>query len=232
MLHGRNLHLFALLALSLLVCTSCASLHPPVDAPSDAEAVELHPHRADPSGLAIRLHVQGARSGDELQILRHTEEGEWIVAETLSVNQPLADALETGRVEWRDPLPREAASLQYRMRLRHGELTASSPVAVDWRGVPEAPSPRAEPVDTAPPAVRLHWNNPSTHRVHIYRRDVLHDDDYTPLAVVESTSGNTFDDQGLEPAGVYSYRLQFVDRTGPFPRYGNFSESLYVSLPD
>lgn len=221
------------LSTALVLIASCAGLHPPVAShPAGEATLELTPHRADPDGLALTLYARDATPGDELELWRRDEGGDWSLAEALDVNEPLADALSTGRVEWRDPLGDHPRSLQYRMRLRGEVSDASDPVDIHWPGALETPSPEAAKVNDSPLAIRLRWNVDALREAHILRRDVLHEDAYTALAVVDPAAGGVFEDDDVDPGGVYSYRIQLVDRLGPFPRYGPLSESLYVSLPD
>lgn len=221
------------LATALCISTACAGLHPPLTTSAgDDPSFELRPHRADPDGLALTLHASEAAPGDELELWRRPEGGDWTLVETLDVNEPLADALSTGRVEWHDPLGDRPASLQYRMRLHAQTSDTTDPVDVDWRGVPEAPAPEATTRQDPTVTIRLSWDAALSHRALILRRDVLHDDDYAPLATVDPGAGGVFDDGDVDPGGVYAYRVQLIDHLGAFPRHGPFSESLYVSLPD
>ena len=232
-LSRRDILTFLLSAVACLG-TACASLVPPVESSTepDPQALHIDAHRADDEGLALTIHARDASTGDELELWRRSDDGEWAPAQVLDINPALADALSTGRVEWRDRPSQRDASLQYQMRLRNnGHETTSAPIDIDWRGVPDPPAVQIE-VDEGTPALELVWKSDISYEVHIERRDVLDGGDYALLIVIDPGAGSGFQDSGVVAGGVYSYRLRFVDRHSHLPRYGSFSESHYVSLPE
>lgn len=232
-LHPRCRLLCSLLGAGLFLNIACASLHPPVDSSEHfSSALSLDPLRADTDGLALTLYAPDASAGDKLQIWRSTDGKDWSAAESLDVNEPLAEALATGRVEWRDSLPETETSLQYRLHLHGDETQISDPLELQWRGIPHTPAPTATICEDSQSSVLLSWDENSTNEIHILRRNVLDEDHYTPFIVVDIAAGTTFEDDDVEPGGVYSYRLQFVDRRSSLPAYGDFSESIYISVPD
>lgn len=212
---------------------SCASLHPPLQSPDDeaSSSLQLSAYRADTDGLTLTLQARFARPDDELQLWRRRDNGDWTLAETFSVNEPLSEALTKGKVQWRDPVDAPSAHLHYRMTLRQNGTDATESIEVHWTGWPDSTALQADVTDGADPEVVLSWTADGDYDAHILRRDILDDDKFSSHATVDASADPTFYDD-VSPGDVYAYRIQLIDRLSVPPRYGELSESVYVSVPD
>ncbi len=230
------IHTFAaLLVLASLTThlTGCASLHPPLSEPAHApDAASIEPIRVDTQGLKFRLYASETTAGDSVEVWRRSNSSEWTNIQTIAVDDALADALATGHARWTDPLDDASGTLEYRLRIiSDDQATLSEPIpAGDARWL-QPPTPRIEPDDTRPRVV-VEWEDSHRLEARLLRRDVLSDDDFTPVAIVDGAAGNKFVDTTVEPGGVYSYRIQFVDRIDDVPRFSPFVETDYVVIPD
>lgn len=219
--------------IAIAFAVGCASLHPPIDAPADISPDELRVEllRGDPDGLHIALHAADAAAGDEVEIWRRREGEPWHHRQTIAIDDALVAPLQTGDVQWRDPLSSESASLQYRLRhVGDDRQRLSEPVELLWFGWPEPPQSNAEADDDA--RVVVSWDIEIDADVRIQRRDVLADGEFRPVAIVDAAAGGRFEDPDVEAGGVYAYRLQTVDRRGAVPRFSGPSPEVYVSVPE
>lgn len=223
-------HLAAVAVLCSL--TACAAVAPPIDAPKEDEnGLRLIPLSASPDGLEFHLSAPEAAVGDELEIWRRSSDGAWTKLQTISVEPQLGTALRDGRAQWRDPLDNRSRSLDYRLIHRGEDVVDETSLDIDWRGWPDITAPTSTTVDEPAPHVVLTWRDAAGFEARILRRDVLEETDFEPIAIVASAAGGAFEDHDVEPDGVYAYRIQYVDRQAPIPRFSRYTESIYVSIP-
>jgi len=220
-------------AVALWIPTGCAALHPPLDAPPGSDPLSMAPLRADPDGLTLQFGAERVDPDIDhtLQIWRRTPHSDWSLRQSIDVDHDLADALRESDVRWTDNLDDEPRQLQYRLRLVGDDRQEhSAPFDVDWPGHLAAPSPGAEFDDTG--SIRIQWEHHRPLEARILRRDVISDDEFTPVAIVDAAAGGGFIDGDIRPDTVYAYRIQFVDRRRPIPLFSQWTEPLYVSIPD
>ena len=219
---------------TLVLLSACAALYPPIHTePGESPSLELIAHRAAPDGLHLRLRAPQAAPGDQLQIWRQRQAGEWELLQTIDVQDQLVDPLHLGQAQWNDPLPNESAELTYRLlQIRQDQPLFSTSLTVEWTGWPEPPRCSTS-TSATPPAVNLSCNEGRAAGMRILRRDVLLGGNFEPRSVVDGATNGLFHDSQVQSGGVYAYRIQKVDHEHPhFPRFSDFSDALYVALPE
>lgn len=224
----------ALLAVLSFCTLHCATLHAPINPAQDRQEQSLRVEvlRADPEGLHLGLRAEDAAEGDDLEIWR-AHHGEWTLVQTIAVTQDLVTPLQEGNAQWQDPLDDQANTYLYRLRQVGADQTSiSPPVTADWAGWPDPPYAEAVAPSSTQPQVAISWNGDQLLETRIFRRDVLGDEDFSALAIVDAAAGGNFQDLDVEPGGVYAYQLQQIDRLGAFPRFGFYSQEIYVSVPE
>lgn len=226
-MHGPIL--LAAVVTAAVLAGGCAAITPPLTAPSTESSPTIEPLRADPDGLEFAISAPEVSEGDDLEIWRRDDE--WTNLEVLEVDERLAGALEGGDARWHDDLDERPRRLDYRIRVSNADgHRHSDPVTVDWQGWLRPPTLEAEIRE--PAAVILDWDAQKRLEARVLRRDVMAKTDYRPVAIVDPAAGNRFVDEDVEPGGVYTYRIRFVDRLAPVPRYSHFVESRYISVPE
>ena len=225
----------AVLIFWVVLSVACASFHPPISGPADRpeESLRIQPLRADPDGLHLEILNRHVEDGDVVEIWRRVDGPNWERRQEIAVQGDLVEALQTGAVQWIDPLDRQAMDLEYRLRhLRDGQQWLSKSVTIAWRGWPDVPDADAHAPDNGTAVVVLTWNGDPPLGVQILRRDVLSDSPFAPLATVDAAADGQFHDTDVEPGGVYAYRLRHVDRLHPFVRFSDYSSEFYVAVPE
>lgn len=222
------------LVLLLAFGPHCASLNPPLEA-TDARqqpGLQIEILRSDPDGLHFVLRAEDAAVDDDIEIWR-AHRGQWDRLQIISIDEELLTPLRQGNAQWHDPLDEPPGTYHYRLRqIGSDESWVSATTTAEWNQAPDAPDPEATVTEATSPRVSLFWNGERPMQTRILRRDVLVGDDFSPLATVDPAADGQFDDLGVEPGGVYAYQLQYIDRMGAFPRFGLYSQELYVAVPD
>lgn len=222
------------LALAVGASTACAGLYAPVHSGDQSHPLQIEPIRAEVDTLHFGIRASDIEPGGELQIRRREQDADWTVARTLPVDDRLADALREGRVEWNDDAGTSGTTVTYQVDVVYEDRRMTSPeISVDWRDAPELPPPVtvASVRRDAPPVVWLSWSEEANVEARIERRDVIADTEFSLVAIVDPAAGGEFRDTDVDPGGVYTYRIRYADRFGPFPWFGPWSEEMYVSVP-
>lgn len=216
-----------------VVSLGCAAIHPPITAEQGTDAPAVEPLRADAEGLKFALRIREAVPGDDVEIWRREPDGDWNRLETFEVDDELAEALGAGQIEWRDRLDERPRALEYRLMIRSDDAARTvGSRTVDWQGWPEPPAVELDVEGEDTPKVAVNWQHTRPLEARLLRRDVLAGDGFEPVAIVDPAAGNRFFDTDVNPGGVYTYRMQFVDRRDSIPRYSRYIDSEYVSVPE
>ncbi len=213
--------------------SSCAAFHPLITGPDapPSEALDIVALRSDASGLTFELRAPMARQGDVVEIGRRTADAQWEPAARIDVTEDLVTPLTTGLVDWLDAPPPEAFPVSYRLVLHRGDGRRASPTITIDAAAPDSPPELHADVFTDPtPEIHLFWSPPQGAR--LLRRDLLHDEDFLPLAIVDPATEGTLVDADVEPGGVYAYRIQLSSTRSTLTTLSPFSEALYVAVPE
>lgn len=220
-------------AIALWIPAGCATLHPPLAEPPHGDTLSITPLRADPDGLTLQFGANTVAPDIDhtLQIWRRTPHSDWSLLQSIDIDTDLAAALRTSDVQWTDDLDDQPRRLEYRLRLvGNAPRLHSAPLTVDWPGLLEPPSLRAD-TDCDGQAL-LQWSHHRPLEARVLRRDVVADTDFSPVGIVDAAAGGRFIDSDTRPGAVYAYQIQFVDRRQPIPVFSRWTEPLYVSIPE
>lgn len=225
-------HLLIIITLAVLYGTACASLRPAVPVQQatgeDAEP-ELSVMEGRPDSLLLRVAFRDAREGETLQLVRARGDADEAVLVVLELTGNFLKLTRESYLGLSDDGVEPGVRYAYRVDVvgERGVIASSGTLTVEWGVAPKRPEGLVVR-ELSAGVVEVVWrpNMPAA----VFMRDVLRPDSPTNRFDVEAVAGGRWIIRGLEPEGVYAFRVALGRKRSSFVRYGVPSEEVYLTM--
>jgi len=224
------------LLLLALITIGCGSLRPLVDVEAETRSqppgVTLSVSEGRPTSVVLSIHWEQPLDFTRLELVRADSVNDPTILHTIEASPQILTQLKKGVLISDPTIPH--ATVVYAIIAYEGEKRVSwDEIVFDWT----APlSPTTVGFEVVGGAVDLRWLEEQEQGAVIFRRDVISGDGLERVAEIEPSSDGTYLDTGVQPDGVYAYRVALMERIayqnkpGFLKRFGIPSEEVYVTL--